>query len=139
MKFSITTNKTLIDLKVVHEFLSESYWAKNIPIETVANCIEHSLSFGVLDEKGRTVGFGRWITDQTTFAYLSDVFILEPYRGQGLSKHLVKTMLEHEALQGLRKIMLTTKDAHGLYAQFGFEQLAEPDMIMQKVMPSPYG
>lgn len=139
MKFSITTNKAKIDLKVVHAFLSNSYWAKNIDIDTVARCIEHSLSFGVLDENGKTVGFGRWITDKTTFAYLSDVFILEAYRGQGLSKYLVGTMLEHEALQGLRKVMLTTKDAQGLYAKFGFEQLTQPEMIMQKVTPSPYG
>ncbi len=124
-KFLISTNPALLDVVVVHQYLSEeSYWAKNIPLETVHKSINHSLCFGVYD--GTTqIGFARLITDRTVFAYLCDVFIIKAYSGNGLGKWLLQSIHTHPELQGLRRWLLGTKDAHGLYAQFGWEALPE--------------
>jgi GNAT superfamily N-acetyltransferase len=128
--FLISTDKTKLDIPVIHTYLSnESYWAKNIPVDIVEKSIEGSFCFGLYDHKNQ-VGFARVITDHATFAYIADVFILDEYRGKGLSKWLMKEIMEHPDLQGLRRWMLATKDAHGLYSRFGFLPLDKPERIM---------
>ena len=127
--FIISTDKSKIDLDYVHEFLSNSYWSPGVPMETVKRAMQNSLCFGVYDN-GRQVGYARIITDTATFAYLADVFIDENYRGKGLGKWLVKVILAHPDLQGLRRIILATKDAHSLYAQFGFIAFTTPERWM---------
>jgi N-acetylglutamate synthase-like GNAT family acetyltransferase len=120
-----------MELLVIHRFLSDSYWSKNIPLETMKKAFQNSLCFGVLESENKQIGFARMITDKTTFAYLADVFILENYRGRGISKLLMKTILEHQDLQGLRRMVLATSDAHGLYKKFGFTALANPRTFME--------
>lgn len=128
--FTISTDKSRLDVRAVHEFLSErSYWAQDIPFDVVRRSIENSLCFGVYDGGGQ-VGFARVITDFATFAYIADVFILEGHRGRGLSKWLVESILAHPDLQGLRRWMLATRDAHELYGRFGFQSLGNPERFM---------
>ena len=131
------TDKTKLDLSVVHEFLTHSYWAEGISLDVVKRSIAHSLCFGIYCN-GSQVGFARVISDFATFAYLADVFILPHERGKGLSKWLMKVIIEHPALQGLRRFTLATKDAHHLYAQFGFTAFDKPDRWMQLHNPSVY-
>ncbi|MBK8366155.1 MAG: GNAT family N-acetyltransferase [Bacteroidetes bacterium] len=120
-EFLYSTDKTKLNIEYIHYFLSkESYWAKNIPIELVKTSIEGSLCFGVYYQ-GKQIGFARVITDYATFGYLADVFIDKNYRGKGLSKELMKFIMEQEVIKKLRRFMLATLDAHRLYAQFGFE------------------
>ncbi|PTS97842.1 GNAT family N-acetyltransferase [Pedobacter sp. HMWF019] len=127
-----------IDPISVHHYLStQSYWAEGIPLETVQKSIDNSLCFGIYKDT-KQIGFARWITDKTTFAYLADVYVLEEHRGLGLSKKLMSLMLFHPDLQGLRRYMLATQDAHGLYAQFGFKALEHPDRLMAIVVPKVY-
>ena len=128
--YSISTDKSRLDIPYVHQFLSTSYWAENIPIEIVRRSIQGSLCFGVYDD-AKQIGFARIISDLATFAYLADVFIDEKYRGQGLSKKLMETILAHPDLQGLRRFMLATRDAHDLYHQYGFVPLTKVDRWMQ--------
>lgn len=135
--FIITTDKSAIDITTVHGFLSSSYWAENIPVDVVKRSIEGSLCFSLLKD-GQQIGFARVITDKATFAYLADVFVLEDYRGQGLSKWLMEVIMSLPELQGLRRFLLATKDAHGLYSQFGFEPLNLPDRWMQVHKPGVY-
>nr|WP_242689153.1 GNAT family N-acetyltransferase [Pedobacter sp. SYSU D00535] len=127
----ISTDKSKLDLELVHQFLSqESYWAKNIPFEVVKRSVEHSMCFGVyLDDQ--QIGFARVITDCATFAYLGDVFILPRYRGKGISKKLMEFIREHPGLQNLRRWMLATADAHNLYKQFAFTELSNPERMME--------
>jgi GNAT superfamily N-acetyltransferase len=134
---TIDTDKSRLDLAVIHGFLTTSYWAKGIPRETVERSIEGSLCFGVY-EGPRQVGFARVITDSATFAYLADVFILESHRGRGLSRRLMDAIVAHPSLQGLRRWMLATRDAHGLYARYGFKPLAAPDRMMELHNPGVY-
>lgn len=123
---------------MIHCFLAEdSYWAKNISSELVQKCIDNSFCFGVYCD-GSQVGFARVITDFTTFAYLADVFILPSHRGRGLSKMLMSFIMSYPDLQGLRRWMLATKDAHTLYQQFGWEPVAEPERLMAIVRPGIY-
>jgi GNAT superfamily N-acetyltransferase len=120
-EFLYSTDKTKLNIEYIHYFLSkESYWAKNIPIELVKTSIEGSLCFGVYHQ-GKQIGFARVITDYATFGYLADVFIDKKYRGKGLSKELMKFIMEQDVIKKLRRFMLATLDAHSLYAQFGFE------------------
>ncbi|HFA47650.1 MAG TPA: N-acetyltransferase [Bacteroidetes bacterium] len=137
--FEISTDKGRLQLNVIHKYLSEeAYWCKNIPLETVAKSIEHSCCFG-LYHKEEQIGFARVITDYATYSYLADVFILQIYRGRGLSKWLVQTIMEHPALQGMRKWVLGTRDAHGLYAKYaGFTPLKEPGKFMELHFPDIY-
>lgn len=135
--FAITTETSFFNVEFIHAFLSKSYWAENIPMETVQRSIDNSISFGVF-HLGRQIGFARVITDKATFAYLADVFIDEAYRGLGLSKWLMEEIMAHPDLQGLRRMMLATRDAHGLYAQFGFESLTFTDRWMQIHKPGIY-
>lgn len=135
--YSVSTDKSKLNISVIHSFLTESYWAKGIPRETVERCIQHSLCFGLYagDEQ---VGFARVISDFTAFAYLADVFIIEAHRGKGLSKILMKEIVAHPQLQGLRRFVLATKDAHTLYKQFGFKEIAFPDRWMEIHNPNVY-
>ena len=126
----ISTDKSLLQLDTIHSVLKESYWAKNIPLEIVKRSIDNSICFGVYIEKEQ-IGFCRVITDKATFAYLADVFIVEDHKGKGYSKMLMKEVMAHPELQGLRKFLLGTADAHGLYRQFGFKELAKPERMME--------
>lgn len=137
-EFEITSNPTDLDLKVIHAFVSESYWAKNMPMATLKKAISNSLVFGVYKTSGEQVGFARVVTDKATFAYLADVFVLEECRGLGLSKLLMQSVCAHPDLQGLRRFMLATSDAHGLYSQFGFTQVENPEILMQIWQPKIY-
>ena len=128
-RFEISSDPARLDVDLIHRFLSSSYWAAGRSLEVVERSIRHSLCFGVYGEHGQ-VGFARVITDRAVFAYLADVFILPEYRGQGLSKALVRTILAHHDLQGLMVFLLRTRDAHGLYAQFGFQPIANPQELM---------
>ncbi len=135
--FLISTDKKLLDIGVIHKYLGEdSYWAKGIPKEKLERAIANSMCFGVYHDK-KQVGFARVITDKATFAYLADVFVLDAYRKQGLSKWLMQTIIQHAELQGLRRWVLATADAHGLYEQFGFGPLAKPDRWMDIFTPYP--
>jgi GNAT superfamily N-acetyltransferase len=135
--FLISTDKTRLDLDAIHAFLSTCYWASGIPKETVARAIENSLCFGAY--KGRKqVGFARVITDYATYAYIGDVFVEPQFRGQGVSKLLMRCIRRHPGLQGLRRWSLITRDAHGLYAQFGFTPLKSPQRHMEVHNPEVY-
>jgi GNAT superfamily N-acetyltransferase len=126
----VSTDRARLDLDVIHGFLADSYWAKGIPREVVARSIKNSLCFGVYSQ-GKQVGFGRVISDYATYAYIGDVFVLESHRGHGLGKWLMECITKHPQLQGLRRWALATKDAHGLYAQFGFTPLKAPERHME--------
>jgi len=136
-KYLISTDKSRIDIVMVHDFLSHSYWAEKIPKDVVRQSIDNSLCFGVFKEK-KQVGFARVITDFATFAYLADVFILPGHRGKGLSKWLMQVIIEYPKLQGLRRFTLATRDAHGLYTQFGFTPFDKPERWMQIHNPDVY-
>ena len=129
--YLVTTDKARLDLEVVHSFLKTSYWAAGIPAEVVRRSVENSLAFGLFrgDEQ---VGFARVVTDYATFAYLADVFVLEPHRGHGLGKWMMEVVISHPDLQGLRRWMLATRDAHELYREYGFTELEEPSIFMEK-------
>jgi GNAT superfamily N-acetyltransferase len=136
--FVFSDDKRLLDVTAIHDYLSnDSYWAKGIPLEVVKRSVENSLCFGIYKDT-KQIGFARWITDKATFGYLADVYILEAHRGQGLSKKLMSLMLFHPDLQGLRRYMLGTLDAHGLYAQFGFKAIENPERLMGITVPDIY-
>lgn len=138
--FTISTAASQLDVKAIHRYLSEdSYWAKGIPYATVERAIANSLNFGLYVPDGRLAGFARIITDYATFAWLCDVFVLPEFRGQGLSKWLMEVVWAHPGLQGLRRRILATLDAHGLYTQFGFAPLAAPDRFLEIRQHNPYG
>ncbi len=123
--YTISTDKTRLDLIMIHQFLSqEAYWSPNIPLELVQKAIDNSLCFGIYADN-QQVGFARVISDYATFGYLSDVFVLPEHRGKGLSKELMTYIMAYPTLQGLRRWMLITRDAHGLYSQFGFQPTTE--------------
>ncbi len=130
-EFYISTDKTKLDVDSIHEFLStKAYWCLNIPKVTVQAAINNSLCFGVYHDK-KQIGFARVISDFATVAYLGDVYILEEYRGKGLSKWLMETIMQHRDLQGLRRWILLTGDAHELYRQFGWTNIADPSKWME--------
>ena len=128
-ELEISTDKSRLDLDVIYNFLQTSYWAKGRARSVIERAIENSLCFGVYLE-GRQVGFARVVSDRAVFAYLMDVFVLPEFRGQGISKALMRVVLAHPELQNLRVFLLATADAHGLYTQFGFEPLTEPERWM---------
>lgn len=136
--YTISTEKTRLDISAIHAYLTRSYWSPGIPKGIVEKAIAGSLCFGLFCEQGRQVGFARAITDGATFAYLADVYVLEEHRGKGLGKWLVETILAHPSLQGLRRILLATRDAHDLYAPFGFKPLATPESFMSIHQPNVY-
>jgi len=129
--YLISSDPVKLDLNFIHQWLSnESYWCRGIPFEVVQRMVEHSLCFGVYHNSGKQVGFGRVATDYTTFAWLTDVFIAEPHRGQGLSLVLMEMILNHPELKILRRWLLGTDFAHGLYRKFGFTALDHPENFL---------
>ncbi len=130
-EFSISTDQTKLDLEMICNFLSSAYWSSNRSTDTVLKSLEHSLCFGLYHFE-KQIGMARVITDHATFAYLCDVFVIKDYRGHGLGKFLMQTVLEHPDFTTLRRILLATKDAHGLYTQFGFDTLVYPERWMEK-------
>lgn len=129
--FVISTDKSKLDIASIHRYIgSESYWAQGIPLDILKKSIDNSMCFGIYDGV-KQVGFARMITDCSTFAYLADVYVLEAYRGNGLSKWLMEFIMKHPNLQGLRRYMLATRDAHGLYLQYGFKPVSNPENIME--------
>lgn len=135
--YTISTDKARLNVETIHGYLSRSYWSEGIPLEIVRRSIEHSLCFGVYNETSQ-VGFARVITDYATFGYLADVFILEEHQGRGLARWMMEVITSHADLQGFRKWMLATRDAHGLYKKFGFEGLRRPESIMEIARPGLY-
>ena len=130
-EYAITTDLSRLDLGAIHGFLKDLYWARGVPREVVERSVENSLCFGLYrgDEQA---GFARVTTDRATFAYLADVFVLEEHRGRGLGKWLMEVVLSHPELRGLRRWMLATADAHGLYQRYGFRGLASPEIFMER-------
>ena len=134
-EYEISDERSRLDIKVIHEFLSaESYWATGRDLETVKRSIDNSLPFGLYCQ-GRQVGFARVVTDYATFGWVADVFVLKDYRGRGLSKWLMEVILAHPDLQGFRRWVLATKDAHELYRKFGFQDLKRPERWMERPDP----
>jgi len=135
----ISTDKAELDLALIHRFLAtEAYWSRGIPLRTVQRAIEGSLCFGGFIAGAGQVAFARAITDGATFAYLADVFVLPEFRGHGYSRQLVSAVVSHSQLQGLRRFLLATSDAHGLYAQFDFAAPAKPQNFMEIMRPNVY-
>ena len=136
--YEISADPARLDLGAIHAFLSRSYWSPCIPREIVERAAAHSLCFG-LYHRDAQVGFARVVTDRATFGYLADVYVLEAHRGQGLAKDLVRTVLAHPELQGLRRFLLATRDAHGLYRPFGFQPPARPESLLEIRLDALYG
>jgi GNAT superfamily N-acetyltransferase len=135
--YQILTEKRRFNIALIHRFLRSSYWARDISRSVVEKSIRHSLCFGVF-YRGKQVGFARVITDRSTIAYLADVFVVPKHRGRGVGKLLIGRILANRNLQGLRRILLATADAHGLYAPFGFKPLAHPERFMTIAFPGVY-
>lgn len=129
----ISDDKNKLDVELIHKFITTSYWAKGRTLEEVKNSIEHSICFGVY-MNNRQIGFARIVSDLTIIAYLMDVFIIEEYRGKGFSKLLLNRIFSDIRFKKIKKWMLATKDAHSLYAEFGFEQIKNADRLMEKVV-----
>ena len=136
-EYLISTDKHLLDIPAIHGFLTTSYWAEAIPFETVKKSIDHSLCFGIYI-LGKQIGFARVITDYATYAYIGDVYVLEDFRRQGLSKWLMRVIADHPELQGLRRWALLTRDAHELYRKTGFTAPQNPERYMEKANPNIY-
>jgi GNAT superfamily N-acetyltransferase len=136
--FLISTDPARLDIRAVHAFLASTYWAKGVPLEVVARSLQYSLSFGVYHD-GQQIGLARVITDRATFGYVADVYILEPYRGRGLAKWLVECVVGHPDLQTVRRLLLATRDAQGLYTPFGFRPLKAPEEHLERRRTSPSG
>jgi GNAT superfamily N-acetyltransferase len=138
MTITVSTDKSKLDVGLIHRYLSEeSYWAQRIPRDVVQRSIDNALCFAAYDGEA-LVGFARVVTDYAVFAYLGDVFVIESHRGRGVSKMIMKEIMEHPGLQGLRRWSLLTSDAHGLYRQFGFGELANPEKHMELAPRNPY-
>jgi GNAT superfamily N-acetyltransferase len=137
-EFELSSDPARLDRALIHRFLSEqSYWASGVLRDVVDRSIDHSLCFGVYRNAAQ-VAFARVVTDRATFAYLADVFVLPEWRDDGLGQWMIGVIVRHPALQGLRRFMLATKDAHGLYARFGFSPLANPSRILERFDPDVY-
>lgn len=133
----VSTDPGRLDFDVIHGFLSRSYWSAGVPRETLRRAIAGSLCFG-LYEDGRQIGFARAVTDRATYAYLADVFVIESHRGRGLGVWLIESLLAHPDLQGLRRFALATRDAHSLYARFGFKPQRAPQNHLERHAPDVY-
>jgi N-acetylglutamate synthase-like GNAT family acetyltransferase len=136
--YLISDDPARLDVDAVHAYLTRSYWAEGIPREIVARSLANSLNLGIYSAPGEQVGLLRVISDYSTFAYLCDVYVLEAHRGRGLSKAALRALGNHPKLQGLRRIQLVTQDAHGLYAQFGFSVVKQPEFHMEKRTANAY-
>jgi N-acetylglutamate synthase-like GNAT family acetyltransferase len=137
MEYVSSFEKQKIDAEFVHRFLTNSYWAKGISLETVKQSIDNSLVIGMY-KNDKQVGFARVITDSTTMAYLADVFVDSSHQGRGLAQKMLTDLFEHDNLQGLRRVLLATSDAHDLYKKFGFTSLAQPEIMMEINKPNIY-
>ncbi|MBL8309587.1 MAG: GNAT family N-acetyltransferase [Burkholderiales bacterium] len=135
--YEVTTDSSRFDIGAIHAFLSTSYWSPGVPRSVIERAIQHSLCFAVLCD-GAQVGFARMVTDRATFAYLADVYVLEAHRGRGLSTMLMDHVMQHPDLQGLRRMLLVTRDAQGLYNKYGFQSIAKPDRYMELHRPDVY-
>ena len=134
----ISSEKDRLDVEMIHRFLAEeSYWAKTRTLEQTRTAIEHSLCYGAYHD-GRQIAFARVVSDQATFAYVGDVFVLDEFRGQGIGKRLMEAIVADPRLQNLRRWVLATRDAHGLYEQFEFSGLRHPERWMEKTAPDAY-
>ena len=136
--YVVSDDPARLDLDAIHAFLSRSYWARDIPRETVARSLANSLCIGAYAADGRQVGLARFVTDRATFCYVCDVYVLEEHRGRGLSAAMMRAAADHPDLQGLRRWNLVTKDAHGLYAKFGFVPATHPEHSMERRDPGIY-
>ena len=137
--YEISTDPARLDIGAMHAYLTRSYWSPGIPLATVERAARHSLCFGLYERSsGRQVGLARVVTDHATFAYLCDVYVLEEHRGRGLGKFMMQTVMAHPALTGARRAMLGTRDAHGLYAQYGFHAPPDDGVLMQILRPDMY-
>jgi len=137
--YEISTDPARLDVAAIHGYLTRSYWSPGIPIEIVERALRHSLCFGVYESAGGAqVGLARVVTDYATFAYLCDVYVLEEHRGHGLGKRMMHELMAHPALNGARRVMLATRDAHGLYAGFGFLEAGAAKNLMEIVRPDIY-
>ena len=138
-RYEISTDPARLDVKAIHAYLTQSYWSPGIPVATVERAVRHSLCFGVYEKvTGAQVGFTRVVTDHATFAYLCDVYVLEAHRGHALGKRMMREVMSHPALTGARRIMLATRDAHGLYRQSGFVEAGREGNLMEIVRPHMY-
>jgi GNAT superfamily N-acetyltransferase len=135
--YEVSTDASLLDLQAVHAFLASTYWSPGIPLEVVERAVSNSVCVGAY-AGASLVGFARVVTDKATFAYLADVFVLEAHRGKGLSKQMLRALFQLPELQGLRRVMLATRDAHALYASFGFTPLSNPSRFMERHNPNAY-
>lgn len=135
--FWVTDDYAALDITLIHDFLRHSYWAEEIPRETVVRSLENSICFGLF-HNNEQIGFCRVVSDLATFAYLADVFVIERFRGRGLGKWLIDCVLQHEELQGLRRWMLATLDAHWLYEKHDFVPLKHPEWFMEIAKPDMY-
>lgn len=136
--YLLSTDPGRLDRDAIYAYLSTSYWAERIPRDVFERSVEHALNFGLYAPDGTLAGFARVVSDRATVAYLGDVFVLEAHRGRGLSKWMMDCIIGHPELQGLRRWILLTRDAHGLYRQFGFTDLAKPDRWMERWDPDVY-
>jgi GNAT superfamily N-acetyltransferase len=135
--YEITSDKSRMNVKAAHAFLTQAYWSSGVPLSIVQKAFDNSLCFAALSEREQ-VGFARVVTDKATFAYLADVYVLQAHRGQGLAKRMVEAVQKHPDLQGLRRFMLATRDAHDLYSRFGFSPLSAPSRFMELHNPDVY-
>ena len=135
--YLISTDKSRLDLDVIHGFLVSAYWSPGVPRAVVERALAHSCAFGLFHDDVQ-IGLARVVTDYATFAYVADVFVVEAYRGKGLAVWLMQTILSHPELQGLRRWMLATRDAHGLYRKVGFAALSAPERFMERWQPDVY-
>ena len=134
-EYTISTDNQRLDLVIIHDFISnQSYWGRGRRMQIVQRSLDHSLNFGIF-KGARQVGFARVVTDFATFGWIADVFILEEHRGQGLAKWLMESILSHPQLQGFRRWVLATKDAHELYRKFGFKELRRPERWLERPDP----
>ncbi|HEY6125777.1 MAG TPA: GNAT family N-acetyltransferase [Steroidobacteraceae bacterium] len=137
--YEISTDPSRLDVQAIHAYLTRSYWSPGIPLDTVERAVRHSLCFGVYEKSsGAQVGFARVVTDHATFAYLCDVYVLEAHRGDGIGKRMMQEVMAHPALMGARRVMLATRDAHGLYRQSGFAEAGREGNLMEIVRPHMY-
>jgi len=136
-EYEVLLGSEFMDVASIQAYLTTSYWSEGIPIEVVARAVRNSVCCGVFFS-GQQIGFARAVTDAATFAYIADVYILEAHRGNGLAKQLIDSLVSQKELQGLRRMMLATRDAHSLYERYGFKALANPDLIMENWKPKVY-
>jgi GNAT superfamily N-acetyltransferase len=134
---AISLDPARLDITAIHAFLTGSYWSPGVPADVVALAVAGSVCVGAFDGSAQ-IGFARLVTDRATFAYLADVYVLEPYRGRGLARQMLDALFDHAQVRGLRRMLLVTRDAHDLYAKYGFTPLAAPDRFMELHRPDLY-